>query len=484
MVNERILTLIKQPLTITADDLPSVEKELARFPYAQGFRALALLGTHRFRNENYQNYLSETAAYTTDKKILFQLVNGKMVREEELILNVDNQKNKEAGLMQENLIPEIISPPNPVDVNGKPNRILFEGEEDFPDKPAGINETIEQVVKEEEIIEDVPVEMEAEEAGTPEKIVMQTENEVLGEVGSAELSFHGLDDFMPQVKVTPPSKPMIETVTLKQNNRHEEEMKRLIAEVEAKMKASKKPKEAVLEEEPQNADINFAEHIPFEPKTIVDSDNNQESKMVEEVSPANSGWKPMAFSSEKPDALIDKSKIENQKEEHEAERPVMNVSFFADQVENINREKDAETDDTETESNVPQFINTWQNWLKLDKSAIETDEPAGKPAEEIENEVNDEPSAEPENSKEAAIEKFIETEPKISRLKEDTNYTVKEKADDISHLMTETLANLYVEQRLYAKAIKAFEVLKTKHPDRKAHFEERILQIKDIRQNK
>jgi len=58
---------------------------------------------------------------------------------------------------------------------------------------------------------------------------------------------------------------------------------------------------------------------------------------------------------------------------------------------------------------------------------------------------------------------------------------VKEKGDDISHLMTETLANLYVEQKLYTKAIKAFEILIGKMPQKEAYFKGKIKEIKDFR---
>ena len=49
--------------------------------------------------------------------------------------------------------------------------------------------------------------------------------------------------------------------------------------------------------------------------------------------------------------------------------------------------------------------------------------------------------------------------------------------------MTETLANLYVEQKLYAKAIKAYEVLIEKHPQKEERFNEKIQEIKDLRKN-
>ena len=112
-------------------------------------------------------------------------------------------------------------------------------------------------------------------------------------------------------------------------------------------------------------------------------------------------------------------------------------------------------------SNVTSFISTWKSWLKIDRSEIVT------PSEQ--------------DKKAAIIDKFIETNPKISPIKEDVDFIVKEKSNDISHLMTETLAQLYVEQKLYTKAIQAYKILQEKHPEKMEEFEERIEEIKKSR---
>ena len=112
-------------------------------------------------------------------------------------------------------------------------------------------------------------------------------------------------------------------------------------------------------------------------------------------------------------------------------------------------------------SNVTSFISTWKSWLKIDRSEIVT------PSEQ--------------DKKAAIIDKFIENNPKISPIKEDVDFVVKEKSNDISHLMTETLAQLYVEQKLYTKAIQAYKILQEKHPEKTEEFEERIEEIKKSR---
>jgi hypothetical protein len=164
-------------------------------------------------------------------------------------------------------------------------------------------------------------------------------------------------------------------------------------------------------------------------------------------------------------------------EETKEDVPVMNVSFFSKGwtiAEPKKEEKQEETQEVEesevseekvikpilADSNIPGFINTWQNWLKIDR----TEE--GEKDKDLKTKV---------------IENFIENNPKISQLKDEVNFVVKEKNDDISHLMTETLANLYVEQKLYTKAIKAFETLIRKTPEKKEYYEGKIQEIKDFR---
>src|SRR5690606_9214877 len=117
--------------------LDLLKKEISTHPYLQSLRALHLLGTHRLNPENYSNELSITAAYTTDKKILYQLINSK---KEEKAESLDSEFNS----VEENEISvekphekytavasKEVEPLAKVYVNGELNRILFPGEEDF-----------------------------------------------------------------------------------------------------------------------------------------------------------------------------------------------------------------------------------------------------------------------------------------------------------------------------------------------------------------
>ena len=71
-MNTRILELVQNPALIEASDLSLLNKEISETPYAQSIRALYLYAVNKFDTENYKKQLTTTAAYTTDKKILYQ----------------------------------------------------------------------------------------------------------------------------------------------------------------------------------------------------------------------------------------------------------------------------------------------------------------------------------------------------------------------------------------------------------------------------
>ncbi|WP_343661009.1 hypothetical protein [Chryseobacterium sp.] len=656
-MNPRVLELIKNPKNIQLEDLGLLKEEIHTFPYIQNIRALHLYGVHLYEKENYQKELSTTAAYTTDKKILYQLINGKIRQESkpeiagEKALSKTSEKpaplalktksfpiKREEEVSLENSSDEpdntctlpVLQEVKYVYINGERNRILFEGEENFLDEQNSetidLESTIESgtlVTQKAETIVDEPVQQEAEsiqteteekagEEFTPEIIIHENEiysgteeevaeeentsfhevdpllpevniheeiaqepinietadNDILPaaenedsvkEVSDAEVSFHGTDSFMPDVKIQANNEEIGDRTEFSQPNvnKHEEEMRRLIEQVEKKMKETKTAPEETEPEVVEDHGISFAETQSFhfwstsEEKPEETKEESEQKEIVEDHLPVEeskaeaveekeapevqSTWKPMSVESNLPDSLISKSEKvsapemktqvveaapaaeseaaveepqlsevnenskeiapeevlqpaensapvesieEEDKEALKEDVPVMNVSFFGTDISTLkveekqkeNKEEPVEkgqevtmkhTTQSSADSNVPGFINTWQSWLKIDRTG----------------EVEKEKAV----IKEKAIETFIENNPRISQLKEESTYVVKEKNDDISHLMTETLANLYFEQKLYTKAIKAFEILIKKSPEKKEYFESKIQDIKDFR---
>lgn len=374
MIQERILDLLKKPQSIQYEDLPLLQKEIYKYPFMQSLRAIYLYGNQVFNDKNYPNYLSQTAAYTTDKKILYQFIQKTTIVEENQ--PADNQHIENIQLETENEETTIIEENQPTD-----------------------NQYIENTQLETENEETTIVE---ENQPTDNQYIKNKKEEEEEEKLNYSINFDNQsDDILPKIKNIPQKKseyiPNNPT-----HNKHEEEIKKLIAEVEAKI-AQKRAEQQKLKQE---------------------ASTNTTTPKVEE--------------------------------------PI---------------------------SNVPHFVNTWQYWLNTEKPSIKTDE-------KIQSIItpNNDPSTEDikktdenihiEDVKIKTINAFIENNPKIQRLKTDTEYTPKEKSDDISHLMTETLANLYFEQRLYTKAIQAYKILSEKSPKKKETFEARITMIKAMREQK
>jgi hypothetical protein len=149
--------------------------------------------------------------------------------------------------------------------------------------------------------------------------------------------------------------------------------------------------------------------------------------------------------------------------------------------------------------------HSFQEWLQLSRT-----EPIDRSKDELEeiSEQNNEavaeitktaePITEPvfqikaedtideKRKKAEIIDKFIETNPKISPIKPSGTAPMVQldiNTEDNSYLMTETLARVYLEQKKYTKAIQAYEILILKYPEKISFFADRISDIKILQQN-
>mgnify|MGYP003668157860 FL=1 len=115
--------------------------------------------------------------------------------------------------------------------------------------------------------------------------------------------------------------------------------------------------------------------------------------------------------------------------------------------------------------------HSFQEWLQL---SIQTP---------IKREISE---AQPKKmTKEILVDRFIETNPKIITVKKDEKIALsipKNKSD--KSLMTQTLAKVYLEQKKFPQAIKAYEILSLKYPEKSGFFADQIKRIKILQKNK
>jgi len=119
--------------------------------------------------------------------------------------------------------------------------------------------------------------------------------------------------------------------------------------------------------------------------------------------------------------------------------------------------------------------HSFNEWLQLTKIApIERNEEQKTPEIDVEK-----------SKKFDLIDKFIEANPKIIPTKENTPsaLNIGKSIEEPTHLMTETLAQIYLEQKKYQRAIQAYEILILKYPEKSSFFADRIDSIKKLQQN-
>ena len=626
----RIIDLIKNPETLRVEDLNLLETEIEKFPYMQSLRAIYLLGIHRFYNEHFPKELAKTAAYTTDKRILYNLINKtnenraaalvekafpfktelttkapkiqetKVVEtpvpaEEEVVENndlvVETQSmeiSEPVSFVEENTneeqqatnieipsIPDVslveepqYSASSPEKSEYKQKKLAIDEyiaaemaklksgvateEPSTAEKEENIETTelIETIsekeekisveeVKAEEIlpIEEKEVEVEtepvveeerfsAEELASPSTFNLKKPKETTidfynkkqtayveessakpveeNKVKETTVDFYTKKQAEPVEEAPAPKEDFYSAKTTSESSTKNEERETTIDFYARKQTESveeipvqkedfhsvKTTSESSTKNEERETTIDFytRKQTSFVEETPVQKENHYSS---EEPVSENSTEKEAKettidfYASKKANSDVQKEQTSYspvniyQKQIDTKKEDVAKVSNNPVQEENISTmgeatnskkpepkaeiepEKVSEVVKPTSNSNVTSFISTWKSWLKIDRSEIVT------PSEQ--------------DKKAAIIDKFIENNPKISPIKEDVDFIVKEKSNDISHLMTETLAQLYVEQKLYTKAIQAYKILQEKHPERTEEFEERIEEIKKSR---
>ena len=620
----RIIDLIKNPETLRVEDLNLLETEIEKFPYMQSLRAIYLLGVHRFYNEHFPKELAKTAAYTTDKRILYNLINKtnenraaalvekafpfktelttkapeiqevkteaipapvevkieektdsvtetQSVEISEPVSFVEENKNEEAQAVNNETpsIPDVSPIEEPQADILSPEKTETEKTEltaaeyiaaemaklksgaateepAIAEKEENIEttETIEiiseaekeeilveevkaeeispiEIVEEKEVeveveIETEPVEEErfsAEELASPdtfnlrkskettidfynrkqtgfvEEIPAQKENKYSSEKPISEkpaekeeeketnISFYAQKQ-AESVEESPAQKEDFYSVKTTSESSTEKEERETTIDFYARKQTSFVDETPAQKEDFYSAKTtseSSAENeeremtIDFYASKIAVSDTQEEQKSA--YSPVDIYQKPIDTENTEKDepAEVYKKPVDFYSSQNKPVQEEENVSATEDVTDSEKTEPKVETElikvtevvKPASNSNVTSFISTWKSWLKIDRSEIVT------PSEQ--------------DKKAAIIDKFIENNPKISPIKEDVDFIVKEKSNDISHLMTETLAQLYVEQKLYTKAIQAYKILQEKHPEKTEEFEERIEEIKKSR---
>ncbi|MDP5078080.1 MAG: hypothetical protein NWQ09_13270 [Nonlabens sp.] len=119
--------------------------------------------------------------------------------------------------------------------------------------------------------------------------------------------------------------------------------------------------------------------------------------------------------------------------------------------------------------------HSFGEWLKLTSL-----KPIERRTEEITPDLEDEERA----KRMERIELFLQERPRIKPVKNQPHSgNLAEQNPAPNQLMTETLAQVYLAQKNYSKAIQAYEILVLQHPEKSGFFADRIREIKNLQSN-
>jgi hypothetical protein len=122
--------------------------------------------------------------------------------------------------------------------------------------------------------------------------------------------------------------------------------------------------------------------------------------------------------------------------------------------------------------------HSFLEWLKLSQSQFTNSDVEDLPQKVI--------KAKPD-AKKVLIEKFITTEPRIVPKKQEFYNPVNKARQSVMEndsIVSETLALVYLKQGNYQRALKSYEILSLKLPEKSAYFAAQILKIKELQREK
>ena len=107
--------LLENPAEITAEQTREIEKILSKAPYFQAVRALRLKGLKEHQEFSYNSALKKTAAYTTDRSILFEFITSREFNQNQIAKQI---KEQEVRIMDITVYePEVVHGNASIDLN-------------------------------------------------------------------------------------------------------------------------------------------------------------------------------------------------------------------------------------------------------------------------------------------------------------------------------------------------------------------------------
>ncbi|WP_282630372.1 tetratricopeptide repeat protein [Empedobacter sedimenti] len=207
---------------------------------------------------------------------------------------------------------------------------------------------------------------------------------------------------------------------------------------------------------------------------ISDDELNEVAEITNEVVEASSIEIKEASVLDIENAILQTSSIEIKTKDPIEEK----VELISEKIEIVEKSEEKITEQ-ETENVSIDNTFSFSDWLKKVPSQSKDEKTIAEEQETAEREI-----------KYKLIDDFLEKNPKIVPMKKtditpvSTPSNFVQNTEEYSDLMTETLAQIYIEQKKYDKAIKAYKILILKYPEKNSLFANRIKEIENLKNSK
>lgn len=94
MTAKELAHILENPAVVNAQQTLQLEKIIEKYPFFQAARAVYLKGLYTENSFNYNFELKKTAAYTTDRSVLFDFITSEEFNQDKIALQIKQQEEK------------------------------------------------------------------------------------------------------------------------------------------------------------------------------------------------------------------------------------------------------------------------------------------------------------------------------------------------------------------------------------------------------
>jgi hypothetical protein len=460
MNRNQFIAFMNNPEQLSRTNNAMLAELLKNFPYFQTAHLLYAKSLHNQNSIHYNNQLKVTATYATDRKVLYRLITNKYVSEPQIVENQVVQK----VVNQEVVVPMVVKQENTAKVIEVTTPVV----EKVVEVEKAVEVTTEPIVEEILPITKNAVEVNAEPV-VEEIVAIETQiapvtNEIDTSVkNTVELTESVTKEPVVEPEVATPFVYAIAPEIITEFSKKPVDEKITAVEIDSQLITEPALENTVIESEISKVETVVVDEVQVVESVVVVPENIDDLELdyLAEAAMADTELKLIHGEYEVEDT------IKTDQEKGETASFVLNNSV----ERTIQPEIAEDGDKSEFRASEP---HSFTDWLKHASELPESKEEVKTAGETVNT---------GQLTSFDLIDKFLREEPRISKPKTEfynpVNMAKQSVAEDIT-FVSETLAKILVLQGNYTKALKAYENLRLKYPEKRLYFASQIKNIKKL----